>query len=163
MKIKGVITTTATAVVFFLIVLVFALDAEAKEKEGFIPYLELGTTVVHSTVRVGGAGVVLYKKWDVHVGVMGEGDTRKHGYQAQKVFYSFSRIVHPNWRVLGGELRPRIGIAYTPDFQLVGRRNYRLGLILHYSVFELEYFHYSSAGINDNNRGVDGLAVRALF
>ncbi|WP_086931592.1 hypothetical protein [Agarilytica rhodophyticola] len=158
-KIK--LTTTACLVIAFLLYFLSSLNAEAQEKPFAQPYIELGTTVIHSENSVGGAGLKFNDRWDVHIGLMGEGETRQHGYQEQKFFYSFSRVVNPGWRFLGGEIKTRIGVAYTPDFQLVGERNYRLGLIFHYEIFDIEYFHYSSAGINDVNRGVDGFLVRA--
>jgi len=156
--------------VFLLVGLfaVFAEDSKAAQRDYLLgvtaePYLELGHTFANSQLTVGGAGLRLNDKWDIHVGLMGEGYVKNDNYQNQVFFYSISRVISPKWYVLGGEFKQRLGVAKTNDFILIGNNNYRLGLILNYRLVELEYFHYSSANINDVNTGVDGVSLRVFF
>ena len=156
---------TGLLVLLFVIVLACARCSEANADEiKLSPYIELGQTVVNSSVTIGGIGVQVNNKWDVHAGLMGSGDIPDYGYQEQEFIFSASRIISPNWNFLGGEFRQRIGIAYMPDLQLVGPYNYRLGLMLDYDTIQIELGHYSSANINsENNKGVDFLSFRSLF
>ncbi len=156
------ISKTQIGVSLFIILGICALFAASSYAETY-KYLELGHTGLHSQSTVGGAGVRLNGEWDFHVGLIGEGETDDGQVQEQVFFYSASRIVSPRWYVLGGEFKQRIGIARTKEFVLIGDNNYRLGLILHYRVFELEFFHYSSANINPINTGVDGLTLRVFL
>lgn len=160
MKLK--ITQILVGVFVLVLCLAGYRDVSASDRQPLRSYIELGRTMINSQVSVGGFGVRAHGRWDFHAGLMGDGQS-KEGYQDQTFFWSVSRIFNPGWQVLFGcEIKPRIGIARTNHFSLVGDNNYRLGLLVACKKHEIEYFHYSSAGINDINSGVDGVSFRIL-
>jgi len=169
---------TQVTVAGFLIILVWAIFSSQKANADDI-YIELGKTFINSSSSVGGFGYRIEQDtgaWDFHVGLMGEGSTdineSKEGFfqseidsgtQTQEFFYSVSRIIYSNWSFMGVEIMPRIGLAKTNHFKLIGSNNYRLGMIFNFDVFEIEFVHLSSANINDINTGVDYLTFRVMF
>lgn len=158
------ISKTKIGVSIFILILISAVFA-SKKVSANDTYIELGRTFLNSTNSVGGFGYRIEDDegaWDFHVGLMGEGKTNL-GQQDQEFFYSVSRIIYPDWRIFGVEIMPRLGLAKTNNFELIGANNYRLGLIANFEVFEIEFVHYSSADINSINTGVDFISLRVLF
>lgn len=151
MKIKP----TMVAVIVFIVVLVFAAY-NARAEDG--ARISLGYTAANSTLPIGEIGYE-YKGWEVAASLIGVGDT-KNGEQKEVPVYSLSYITRPNWSFLGGRNYYRLGVSYVNGSPLVGDTNFRLGVGLEYKVFQVEYFHYSSAGIHQPNTGIDGIQLR---
>lgn len=149
MKIKK----TAIAVVIFLIVLLLAMCNEANAEDG--ARVVLGKTMVNSSHTYGEFGYE-YKSWEVTIGQIGQED------DPAEVF-TLSRIVRPDWKLFGATNYYRLGFAYVDDSPLIGDTNFRLGFGLEWELVQLEYFHYSSAGLHDPNTGVDGIQFRVKF
>lgn len=142
---------TRVLVVSFIIILLFAAG-NAWATDG--AKIALGHTAFNSHETVGEVGYE-HANWEVNLGLIGaESDDKT------VLTYGVSKIVRPNWCVLGGCNYYRIGIAGIDDSPLVGPYNFRLGVGMNWRVFSVEYFHYSSAGIYDPNRGIDGIILK---
>ena len=155
-KIMSKLNYTVVAVIAFIIVLFFAMKAEA---EG---YIGLGKSTFNSHMMTGEAG---YRKnnWDVGVQLIGAGQT-KNGSNSPVWIGSVSHIVQPDWSIANyADLFMRLGVAYVRESNLVGDFNFRLGVGFDMELFEVELYHISSAGIWDNNTGIDGIMLRARF
>lgn len=152
MKVKP----TMIAVGIFIIIALFAAYSEVQAEDGF--RISLGYTVANSTMPAGEFSYE-YKGYELAAMQIGVGDTR-NGPQKEVNVFSFSRIVRPEWQVLGAKNYYRIGVAYVDGSPLVGDTNFRLGIGLEFKVFQVEYFHYSSAGIHQPNTGIDGIQLR---
>ena len=146
---------TKGAMALGLVVLLCALYAERSRAE---VYLSLGHTALNASQSAGELGY-RFGKYEAAITRFGEGNT-KRGHIDSAHGVSLSRIVRPGWGFLGGENYYRIGGSYVDSMPLVGNWNYRLGVGLHWDLVEVEYFHYSSAGINDINTGIDGIQLR---
>lgn len=155
MKIKP----TMVAVAIFIALLVLAAF-NASAEPGF--RVALGRTVVNSSAPWGEFGYEFPSGWELAGSISGAGDT-KRGPHGEVSTVSWSRIVRPDWWLLGGRNYYRLGVAYVDGSPLIGRTNFRLGIGLEFRVFQLEYFHYSSAGIHQPNTGVDGLQLRFTY
>lgn len=138
------------ALVTVIVAAAFSVDSHAD----YEVYVDLGQTVNKSHLTTGGVGVRFNDRWDYQIRSMGEGETDL-GYQEQEFYYSVSRIFNPDWKYFGVEIKPGIGVSYSPNLQLVGPYNYNLRLIFRYKIIEFEIYHGSSAGTFDPNRGVD--------
>lgn len=149
---------TKAGVGLFILLLLLAL---LSERASAGPVVSLGHTLLNSQSTVGELGWQFGDRaqWEGAVAVIGEGST-KRGDIERNWAYSLSRRVQPTWRLLGAGNYYRLGLAYIDGSPLVGDVNYRLGIGLDWGVVALEYFHYSSAGINDPNTGVDGIQLR---
>jgi len=152
---------TKGAVALFLAVVLWALLAE-RASAG--PVLSLGHTLLNSDNTVGEVGWQFGERaqWELAAGAIGQGHTDR-GHIERNWVYSLSRRVQPGWSILGAQNYYRLGVAYVDGSPLVGDINYRLGVGLRWEVVALEYFHYSSAGINDPNTGIDGIQLRVPF
>ena len=147
---------TMVAVLAFIAVLFFAMKAEAGG------YVGLGKSTFNSHMMTGEAG---YRKdnWDFGVQLIGEGQT-KNGSSDHVWIASASHIVQPDWSIASyADFYMRLGVAYVRESNLVGDFNYRLGIGFDMGPFEIEAYHYSSAGISNNNTGIDGIMLRAKF
>ena len=151
------INKTATLVVAFIVVLIFAVYSANSEAENS-PRIALGYSVGNSQLPWGELGYE-YNNWEVAVAQWGEGTTDK-GSQDTVEVVSLSHVVRPHWNFLYGRNYYRIGVAHVNDSVLVGDTNFRLGIGLEWEHVQLEYFHYSSAGIHDTNTGIDGIQLR---
>lgn len=149
---------TAVGVVGFIVLLLFA-SCNARAHDG--ARISLGYTVANSERPMGEIGYE-YQGWELAAALIGEGKT-KRGYQDTVPVYSLSHLVRPSWHILGATNYYRIGVSYVDGSPLVGKANFRLGVGLDWEVIQLEYFHYSSAGINETNSGIDGLQLRYLI
>lgn len=146
---------TKTAVAIFIVLLIAAGFAAKSRADGFIA---LGYTVFNMHETTGEIG---WSNNDIELGlgIVGSGDTKK-GQQNYVYTASISKIVRPEWKILGGKNYYRIGASYVHDSVLVGDANFRLGIGLDYDVFQIEYVHFSSAGIHDTNTGIDMIQLR---
>ncbi|TVO57513.1 acyloxyacyl hydrolase [Denitromonas halophila] len=158
MKIKW----TRVAVAAFIVAIAYGafLIKEAEAAPGI--RVGLGRTVVNSSAPWGEFGYELPNGWEIAAAITGAGDTH-NGPQGEVRALSFSRIVRPPWRVFGANNYLRLGVAYVDGSALIGDSNFRLGIGLEWSVMQLEYFHYSSAGIHQPNTGVDGIQIRFTY
>lgn len=149
---------TKVAVALFLAVLLCAVAAE-RALAG--PVLSLGRTVLNSENTFGEIGYQFGDRhqWEASASLIGQGWTKRGDIVKNEVF-SLSRVVRPEWRFLGASNYYRIGVAKVNGSPLVGVPNYRLGVGLDWGVVAVEYVHYSSAGINDPNSGIDGIQLR---
>lgn len=145
---------TAIAVVVFIVALLFAMN----DAYGDQVNIALGRYVVNSDVPAGEIGYER-KGWEVTAGLAGDGSTAK-GRQDTHPIYSVSRLIRPEWYVLNAQNYYRLGVAKVFDSPLVGTTNYRLGIGFDFGNFAIEYAHYSSAGINSVNRGIDIVMLR---
>ncbi|WP_160153349.1 acyloxyacyl hydrolase [Microbulbifer sp. ALW1] len=152
---------TKGVVALFLVILLCALVAERADAR---PVVSLGHTALNSHNTVGEIGWQFGTayQWEVAATAIGRGHTDR-GPIDRNWAYSVSRRVQPGWSLLGAENYYRLGVAYVDGSPLVGDINYRLGVGLHWGVVALEYLHYSSAGINDPNTGIDGIQIRVFF
>ena len=150
---------TMVAVIVFIVVLFFAMFSERAEAEG---YIGLGKSTFNSHMMTGEAG---YRKnnWDVGVQLIGAGQT-KNGSNGPVWIGSVSHIIEPDWSIKNyADLFMRLGVAYVRESNLVGDFNFRLGVGFDMELFEVELYHISSAGISNNNTGIDGIMLRAKF
>ncbi|MCX2780430.1 acyloxyacyl hydrolase [Microbulbifer thermotolerans] len=155
MKLK--FSWTKAAVILFVAVLTLALYSEDSEaRDGVV--LSLGHTVLNAHQTAGEVGY-RFGRWEAAATRFGHGSTKRGDIDSAHAV-SVSRIVRPGWKFLGAENYYRIGGSYVDGMPLVGNWNYRLGLGLAWDLVEVEYFHYSSAGINDPNTGIDGVQFR---
>jgi len=144
---------TKIAVLTFIVVLLLAANSAFADVR-----IALGQTAFNSTNTVGEIGYE-WREWEASVGLIGYGST-KNGHSDEVWTYSLSKLVRPDWSFLGGKNYYRIGVAYIDDSPLVGGTNFRLGVGLEYKVFQVEYLHYSSAGIHKTNTGIDAIMLR---
>lgn len=154
------VSYTMAAVGVFLVILMLAVSCE-RAHAGEATFA-LGHTMLNSHMTVGEVGYRTDNRWEVTGTIIGEGGT-KRGPQGHAYALMVSRVVEPRWSLFGAENYYRIGAGYVQDSLLIGNFNYRLGVGLDFDVFQLEYFHFSSAGINDVNTGVDGIQLRLPF
>ena len=88
----------------------------------------------------------------------GKGDTRYGDHQQMRMI-SINRLVYPGW--WKNKLFIGLGISKVSQNQpLVGEWNYRPIFGYDGGVYKVYYHHYSSAGVNDMNTGVDGIVLR---
>lgn len=152
--------THVGVVAFIVLLLLAAVSANnARAEDG--ARIALGYSLINSEVPVGEVGYE-YRGWEVAASLFGEGST-KRGRQDLVPVYSLSYLTRPDWWFLGGRNYYRIGVAYVDGSPIVGHANFRLGVGMEWSVVQVEYFHYSSAGINEINSGIDGIQVRYLI
>lgn len=151
MKIKW---TVVGVVTFIILLLVASYDARAENGAR----ISLGYSLFNSTLPMGEIGYE-YNGWEAALSQLGEGET-KNGDQGNVTVYSLSHLVRPHWSFLWGENYYRLGVAYVDGSPLVGDTNFRLGIGMEYKVFQVEYFHLSSAGIHETNSGIDGIQLR---
>lgn len=154
---------TAIAVIIFIVALLFAAISatEAHADQGF--RTALGHTVVNSHAPIGEVGYEFSSGYEITASVMGESDTAR-GHQAEVRIVSFSRLVRPDWHLLGATNYYRLGVAYVDGAQLVGDTNYRLGIGLEWpGLVQIEYVHWSSAGIHQPNTGLDAVMLRFAY
>lgn len=149
---------TKLAVALFLVVLLSAFVSERAKAQ---PVLSLGRTILNSQNTFGEVGYQFgeRRQWELAASLIGQGWTTRGDIVRNEAF-SLSRIVRPSWGFLGAMNYYRIGIAQVNGSPLVGGPNYRLGVGLDWGVVAVEYVHYSSAGINDPNTGIDGVQLR---
>lgn len=145
--------TTKILVALFIVILLLAAGSAWADAR-----IALGKTVFNSSSTVGEIGYE-WRDWEANIGLIGQGST-KNGDTDTIATYSISKLVKPGWKFLGGKNYYRIGVAYIDGSPLVGGTNFRLGVGLEYKVFQLEYMHYSSAGIHKTNTGIDSLMLR---
>jgi hypothetical protein len=149
------INFTKVAVVLFIIVLSWAAY-DARADDGF--RFSLGYTVANSTLPFGSVSYE-WKDMELDATLIGQGSTKRGDQDVVKVF-SLSHIVRPSWTFLGATNYYRIGVSYQDGSPLVGSTNFRLGIGLEWKVLQVEYVHYSSAGIHRPNSGIDGIQLR---
>ena len=118
--------------------------------------LGLGQTFANSNLMQGEASIDWYD-WEAGLQLMEAGQTIK-GDQDQLFIVFLTKSIRPDWCFVGCYYQ-KIGLSYVPNSNLVGDLNYRLGVGVSFNVFELEYVHYSSAGIQPINSGVDGWII----
>jgi hypothetical protein len=140
----------------FISLLFFSLKAESS------PYIEINRSVINSETTIGGFGYRINNRWDISMHLIGQGWTKK-GEQEVTEMYSLTRVINPTWSVLGGAFYQRVGIAYSPNQQLIGSSNFRLGMGLRWDFVEVEWQHVSSADIHERNTGLDFIALRFLL
>ncbi|WP_189470937.1 acyloxyacyl hydrolase [Litchfieldella qijiaojingensis] len=121
--------------------------------------ISLGHTLIQSSVPMVELGYE-YRSWEVAFSYLDRGHTSNGRQRSSVRIYSASRLFRPGWNFLRGQNYYRLGLSYVDDSPLVGGFNFRLGVGLDYGRFSIEYFHYSSAMINDVNSGIDGLQLR---
>lgn len=155
---------TMWAVILFLIVLLtatFSMRSNADEDYNGAR-ISLGHTVANSSMTTGEVSYE-YNNWEAGYTLVGEGET-KRGYQDQSHIYSLSYVVRPDWEIWNVENYYRLGVSYQDGNNLVGDTNFRLGVGLQWrDVVQLEYTHYSSAGIHDPNTGIDMIQLRYMI
>lgn len=122
----------------------------------------LGRTLFNSWATWGEIGYEWPGAWEIAASAGNAGNTR-NGHQDGVAAASFSRILRPQWHLLGAANYYRLGVAYVDGSVLVGNGNFRLGIGLEWSAVQLEYFHYSSGGLGKPNTGVDGLVLRFAY
>lgn len=144
---------TGIAVLVFIVILLLAAGSAWAD-----PRIALGQTAFNSTNTIAEVGYE-WREWEANLGLIGSGST-KNGHQDLVKTYSISKLVRPDWKFLGAKNYYRIGVAYIDDSPLVGGTNFRLGVGLEYKVFQVEYVHYSSAGIHETNTGIDAVMLR---
>lgn len=148
------VNLTALGVLLFVTILIFAFFAEDAKSD---PYIGLGRTAFNSELTTGEIGWVFNERYDFKFNLIGEGATKK-GRQPKLEIYSVSRIVEPGW----GKFFMRIGAAHVENSRLVGKTNYVLGAGFRFERVSLEFLHFSSAGINPTNTGIDVVPLLRL-
>jgi hypothetical protein len=141
----------------FIIVLILA----AQDAYGDSATIALGKTYLNSDATYAEIGYET-RNWEFNLGLIGVGST-KDGPQTLVTTFGVSRLVKPNWCFAGGCSYLRIGVAGVHGSPLVGPINFRLGAGMDYGVFKVEAFHYSSAGIFEDNTGIDGVMLKMEF
>lgn len=145
----------AYLVAAFVVIVIAALYA-SKSNAG--PTIALGSTFNKSQLTYAEFGYE-YRDWEVTIGQIGEGQT-DYGHQEVVDVYSLSKLIRPNWCL--GEFCNyyRIGISKIDESPLVGETNFRLGIGIEHKHVQLEFGHDSSAGVWENNGGIDALFLR---
>lgn len=161
------IKPTAWAVLAFIVAIILGVlsainaYAEPVDHTGF--RVALGRTVVNSSAAFGEFGYEFPSGWELTGTAMGATDT-KRGQQGEVQAMSFSRLVRPDWHLAGANVYLRLGVAYVDGAELIGDTNFRLGLGLEWQrVLQIEYVHWSSAGIHQPNTGIDGIQLRFIY
>jgi len=157
------IKPTAWAVLVFIVVLILAcLSAiEAHADPGF--RFALGRTVANSSATLGEFGYEFASGCELTGSAIGASDTTR-GPQGEVQALSFSRLVRPDWHLAGADVYMRLGVAYVDGAELIGDTNFRLGIGMEWRrVMQIEYVHWSSAGIHQPNTGIDGLMIRFIY
>ena len=95
-------------------------------------------------------GQVSFEAWDW---VVSEQITRTTN------IVSLAKKVDPQWCLIGCFYQ-KLGVAYVSGSNKVGNLNYQLAMGFYFPTVEFEYYHYSSAGINRVNNGLDGFLFR---
>ena len=158
---------TRLFVVLFIIVLGWAAyEARAENAaNGFSKVsnppglrISLGYTVANSTLPFGSLSYE-HNNIEYDATIIGEGNTQR-GEQSQVYIFSASHLVRPPWYFLGAQNYYRIGVSHQNGSPLVGHTNFRLGAGLEWKVMQVEYIHYSSAGIFKPNTGIDGIQLK---
>ena len=147
---------THLLVALFIGVLLLA-SYSARASDG--AYITLGHTVFNSSVTNAELSY-RHSDWEFGVGQFGAENSTRNGPQDVHGYASISRLVYPGWRVAGGENYYRLGAAYVDDSPLVGNTNYRLGIGIDWGVFQVEFAHFSSAGMHPVNSGIDSVQAR---
>lgn len=155
-KLKDRITLTQVGVGIFIILLIASLTAVSNKANADEIYFNLGRSTLGSEYTIPSVGYRFDNNWDISAGFFGDGETRK-GSHTRSPWMSISYIVKPGW---GGYFM-RIGGAYTPNINLVGDVNFRLGIGWDFGVWEIEAIHFSSAGTSSINTGIDGIGLTA--
>jgi hypothetical protein len=143
----------------FIIVLLFAAD----DAWGGNATIGVGQSILNSKATYAEAGYVTDRNWEFNLGLIGVGET-KDGPQTLVTTYGVSKLVKPNWCFMSACNYYRIGVAGVHGSPLVGPINFRLGVGVRIkNVFEIEAFHYSSAGIFEDNTGIDGVMIKMVI
>ena len=147
---------TKDLVAIFIVLLITAGMREYAKAEpvGNGLRIALGHTLFNKSETHGEFGYH-HNRWEAAYSFQGAG-----GFNQTTEIYSLSRLVRPGWDAGYVSSYFRIGGAYVRNSDLVGDVNFRLGVGADYKVFGIEFFHYSSAGIYDTNRGIDGVMIR---
>lgn len=140
-------------VLAFIVVLILAAGSAFADAR-----IALGHTAFNSSSPMAEVGYE-WREWEASAGLIGSGWTKKGDTGLVKTV-SLSRLIRPDWTFLGGKNYYKLGLAYIDGSPLVGGTNFRLGIGLEYKVFQIEYLHYSSAGIHERNTGIDGVVLR---
>ncbi|MBT0961671.1 acyloxyacyl hydrolase [Denitromonas iodatirespirans] len=157
------IKPTAWAVLAFIVAIILGILSaiEAHAEQGF--RVALGRTVVNSSATFGEFGYEFPSGWELTGTAMGATDT-KRGQQGEVQALSFSRLVRPDWHLAGANVYLRLGVAYVDGAELIGDTNFRLGIGLEWQrALQIEYVHWSSAGIHQPNTGIDGVQLRFIY
>ena len=156
-KIKSISPTVYAVILFIVLLTVTLIHSKSAQAEGL--YIGLGKTFINSNQTTHELGY-RFKKYGFSIERTGEGRARKTSQGARNI-YSAYRVIDPKWEVLGADFKPVIGLAYTPDQALVGNTNFRLEIYLTYfDTLEVFLKHYSSAGLYENNTGIDSIGIR---
>ena len=150
---------TKILVAIFIILLIGAAFSEYANAQRVDPVddgprISLGHTAFNKYETHGEFGYE-WNQWEAAYSIQGSS-----GVSDTTNIASLSRVVKPEWFVGHARNYYRIGVSHVDNSDLVGDFNFRLGVGLTYKVFAVEYFHYSSAGINDTNSGIDGFMIR---
>ena len=145
-----------TKILTLLLLLICTTLVHSAEYE---PYLEYGRTTVNSHNSHAGFGFYVNDKWDYNISITGQGNT-KNGKQQPSYLYAISRIFKTKVDLYGKDVKVRLGLAHTENMNLIGKYNFKLGIILEGKVAGLEIFHYSSGGVYKPNTGLDGVKLR---
>lgn len=145
------INKTKIGVVLFIIILTLALLSEIAKAQS---YIDIGRSFSNSTLTVGAIGYEFNGKWQLTVRSIGHGSTKRGKQEQQFIFYG-KRVVNPTWFLLGGQIRPGIGIAHTPNLTLIGETNYVLSVEWSRKKYYFKYEHLSSADQFPINTGLD--------
>lgn len=148
----------AYLVAAFIVAVILALYS-VETKAG--PTIGLGQTFNKSSLSYGEVGYE-WKDWEATAGKMGEGQT-DYGRQEPVNIYSLSRLVRPGWCIKSVCNYFRVGVSKVHGSPLVGEDNYRLGIGIEHTKVQVEYVHFSSAGIYENNGGIDAVMLRLKF
>lgn len=144
-------------VLIFIASLYLALKSENAKSA---PYIELGRTTFNSELTIGGIGYRTETgKFDFSAQLTGQGRAGNTHQSTQKIF-SASRLADPGWSVGSCDLVWRIGAAVSTGQNLIGPKNFRLGVMCRFDFAEIEVGHYSSAGIWRPNTGLDFIMLR---
>ena len=154
---------TVVAVILFIVLLVLAMkSAEANEPSYEGVRISLGHTVANSSATWGEIGYEFKNNWELAASINGADETR-NGWQDKVYVASLSKVIRPEWRIFDARNYYRLGVSYLNESNLVGKTNYRLGVGLEWKHIQVEYFHYSSAGIHKPNTGIDGILLRLKY
>lgn len=126
-------------------------------------YIGVGHIIYNGEEFVGHVG---YRKngFELEVGLFGYGETDRGFVEEPIKYYSIAHVVRSQDPIiLGGKLTGKLGVAYVDDHPLVGNVNYMLGLGLSYKYWEISIDHISSAGINENNKGLTYPVINVIW
>ncbi len=156
------INATKIGVLIFIILLLVSLTYSEKSNAGE-GYVTLGHSTFNSEFTSPSMGYRFDNNMDITIGYFGDGELKNEDHDIS-AWASLSYVVEPNFKYIPGYFM-RIGVAYTPDINLVGDTNFRLGVGYDFGVWELELMHFSSAGTHHINTGIDtiGITVKKAF